>query len=146
MTNEEKRNISDIAADKLSSESTEAAAKFSGTTPIQRVQKVLAEEIGKMLTRFCYQNEEFAQAVDRCDKTLTDIVEGITSTTSGKAALSDVEAYAAAVKYYLPAAQVIVSFRVNLPDEFDDDLLVLEDDANSAESQAIILDLFNTEE
>ncbi len=142
----EKNSIVEISADKLTAEMEAATAKFAGSTPIQRVQKLLAEEIGKMLIRFCYQNEEFALAVQRCDKTLIDIVEDITKTSQGKAALSDVEAYAAAVKHYLPAAQVVVSFRVNLPEEIDSDLIELEEGAGDAGTSAMILDLFGTEE
>lgn len=143
---EEKNSIVEISANKLVAEMASAADKFKGNTPVQRVQKILAEEIGKMLTRFCYQNEEFALAVQRCDKTLVDIVEDITKTTSNKAALSDVEAYAAAVKHYLPAAQVVVSFRINLPDELDDDLMELEEGVGDAGTSAMILDLFGAEE
>ena len=143
---EEKNSNVEISANKLVAEMEAATAKFTGRTPMQQVQKILAEEIGKMLTRFCYQNEEFALAVQRCDKTLVDIVEDITKTTSNKAALSDVEAYAAAVKHYLPAAQVVVSFRINLPDELDDDLIELEEGVGDAGTSAMILDLFGAEE
>ena len=67
-----------------------------------------------------------------------------------KPAISDVEAYATAVKFYFPEAQVSVSFRILLPCEVDDDLLFLDVPALSAETnengQAMILDLFGTGE
>jgi hypothetical protein len=58
-----------------------------------------------------------------------------------------VEAYAKAVKFYLPAGEIICSFRVNLPEERDEDLIDLESVAvPDVSSSAIILDIFGTEE
>jgi hypothetical protein len=67
--------------------------------------------------------------------------------TRDKPMISDVEAYAKAVKFYLPAGEIVCSFRVNLPEERDDDLLDLEVVSPVPEqSSAIILDVFDVGE
>ena len=105
--------------------------------------KYLVGPIGNMLMKFCYQNEEFAQAVERFDKPFVDLLKEICKMSSReKPGVSDVEAYAKAVKFYLPAAEVICSFRVNLPEERDEDLFDLEAVAVPEQSSAIILDVF----
>lgn len=144
----EEKNICDRAAEKLTQQmkavSEDKSLKGFEATAV----KYLCEPIGKMLMKFCYQNEEFAQAVERFDKPLIDLLREITKmSTRDKPGVSDIEAYAKAVKFYLPAGEVICSFRVNLPEERDDDLFDLESaDVSEAQSSAIILDVFGTEE
>lgn len=146
----EQKNISDRAAEKLEKEAEHCEKVFNGTFAEDRMKRCMTVAIRDMMTRFCYQDEEFAQAVMQAGVTLKDIVkEVVGSTTREKPAISDVEAYAMAVKQYLPAAQVVASFRVYLPDERDDDLLFLGADEPSTEDggkQAMILDLFGTED
>ena len=110
--------------------------------------KCLCEPIGRMLMKFCYQNEEFALAVERNEGSLLDLLRGIVKmSTKDKPMVSDVEAYAKAVKFYLPAGEIICSFRVNLPEERDDDLLDLESvTAKPEQNSAIILDVFGVED
>lgn len=142
-------SAADIAADKLTAEMQAAKDMFSknSNSQIDIIRKYLTEPVGNMLIRFCYQDREVAQAVIRSEKTLTDIISAITKDLSrSNPALSDVEAYAAAVKEYLPAAQVTVNFRVLLPNEFDDDLSLINDTPREEKKKAIILDLFSTEE
>ena len=141
--------VSEIAADKLTAEMKAATEVFSenANSPIDIIHKYLTDPVGNMLIRFCYQDSEVAQAVIRSDKTLTDVITTITKDLSrSNPALSDVEAYARAVKEYLPAAQVNVTFRVLLPNEFDDDLALINDVPKEDKKHAIILDLFDTEE
>ena len=140
-------NISDLAADKLAKELERAEKAFKGSTPIMEIKRALVVPICKMLTKFCYQNEEFAQAVMRCDKELMDNVsELVKDVTRSNPSISDVEAYLRAVRFYLPAAEVTVSFRILLPNEYDDDFLDLGAEPRDDSGQAIILDLLDTRE
>ncbi len=141
---DENRTISDEAVDKLQSECEECEKSYTGTNTQMRIKKCLYPAIAAMLKKFCYQNEEFAEAVTKSQKTLKDNVDGIGKCiTADNAAMSDVEAYAKAVEFYLPHARVTVSFRVTVPCEIDEDLMELEE---PEESRAIILDLFGTGE
>lgn len=150
----EEKDICTLAAEKIAAEMNEAKEKLKsekggGIAAARRAMKtVLIEEIGKMISKFCYQNEEFAEAVDKCDKKLIDIVEEITKDVDqNNPSLSDVVAYMRAVKCYLSEAEVICSFRINIHKEVDDDLLDLESFAVPEEQTgAIILDLFGTGE
>lgn len=143
----EEKTVSDIASEKLRGQmdavNQDKSLKGFEATMI----KYLCGPIGNMLIKFCYQNEEFARAIERFDKPLIDLLKDIAKmSTREKPGVSDVEAYAKAVKFYLPAAEVICSFRVNLPEERDDDLLDLESFAEPQQSSAIILDVFGTED
>ena len=139
----EEKNICDRAVDKLR-EQMESAKQDKGLKGFEATMvKYLVGPIGNMLMKFCYQNEEFAQAVERFDKPFVDLLKEICKMSSReKPGVSDVEAYAKAVKFYLPAAEVICSFRVNLPEERDEDLFDLEAVAVPEQSSAIILDVF----
>lgn len=146
------KNVCDLAADKLSRELEKAEKCYEkASDAMGRIKKVLAAEVGKMLIRFCYQDEAFAQAVEKHEKDLIDCINEIAKKiTRDKPSLSDVEAYAEAVMFYLPGAQVSASFRVTLPNDFDGDLLFLDSSEESVsaseERQAMILDLFDTGE
>lgn len=150
----EEKTICEKAAERIAGEIKEAKDKLKGEkgggiAAARRAMKLmLVDEIGKMISKFCYQNEEFATAVDKCDKKLLDIVEEITKDVDQSSpAISDVVAYMRAVKCYLSEAEVICSFRINIHKEVDDDLLDLESFAVPEEqSGAIILDLFGTGE
>jgi hypothetical protein len=148
MINDKNTNVADIAADKLSAEMQAAKDKFAATknSHIAMIQHALTDPVGNMLIRFCYQDTEVAQAVERSEKTLTEVIIAVAKDISrSNVSLADVEAYARAVKEYLPAAQVNVTFRVLLPNELDDDLALV-NNAPREKPQAIILDLFGTEE
>ena len=148
----EEKDICTRAAEKIAAEMNEAKDKLKsekggGIAAARRAMKlVLVDEIGKMISKFCYQNEEFADAVEKCDKTLLSVVEEITKDVDqNNPSLSDVVAYMRAVKCYLSEAEVICSFRINIHKEVDDDLLDLESFAVPEENTgAIILDLFGT--
>ena len=90
-------------------------------------EKYMAGEICKMLERFCYQSEDFAKAVVDRRGTLGECVTGIVGGHWPKG-VSDVEAYAEAVKYYMPGAKVRATFRIDAPVEEDSDLLDLNGD------------------
>lgn len=64
-------NISDRAADKLYKEA-EAVSKLKGSGYPTGIMRELSGPICSMLVRFCYQEEDFAQAVlDHKDKLQT---------------------------------------------------------------------------
>lgn len=143
----EEKNISDLAADRLAKELERAEKAFKGSTPTMEIKRALVGPICKMLTKFCYQDEEFAQAVMRCEKELMDnVTDLVKDVTRSNPSISDVEAYLRAVRFYLPAAEVVVSFRILLPNEYDDDLLDLGAEPRREDGQAIILDLLDTRE
>ncbi len=142
------KTISERAADKIGAQMSEVEQNkdlkgFEGTAI-----RCLLKPIGQMIIKFCYQDEEFALAVERNEGSLLELLRGIVGmSTRDKPMVSDVEAYAKAVKYYLPAGEIICSFRINLPEERDGDLIDLESVVSTGEqSSAIILDLFGTGE
>lgn len=144
----EEKNICERAAEKVAAE-MEAVKSDKGLKGFEATAvKCLCDPIGKMIMKFCYQNEEFALAVERCERPLIESLREIVKmSTRDKPMVSDVEAYAKAVKFYLPAGEIICSFRVNLPEERDDDLLDLEAVMPVPEqSSAIILDVFDVGE
>lgn len=73
--------------------------------------KIMAEPVAKQLRAFCEQEPEFAQAVVQggsfkaCMKAVSK---------NAGAALSDVEAYERAVRFYFPGARVQFQIKVDL--------------------------------
>ena len=139
------KTISEAAADKLAAELKTALEASKGDDHVLAIKRALLPPIARMLTKFSYQDEEFATAVTRGGDLLANVNSIVKEITQENPALSDVEAYAKAVKYYLPAAEVTVSFRITLPNELDADLADINLDAAS-ETHAMILDLFDSEE
>ena len=163
------QNVADAAADKLAAEKAEAidagalndaCKRFvaSKKLPVNNknvldacvlMRSSLIDEVARTLTRFCYQNEEFAGEILKCEKKLADAIDSMMEKIGpDKPSLSDVEAYAAAVQFYIPSAKVTVSFRLNIPSEIDEDLFGLgdADEGGQGASHAIILDLFENDE
>ena len=95
-------------------------------------ERYMAGEICKMLERFCYQSEDFAKAVVDRRGALGECVSGIVGGHWPKG-VSDVEAYAEAVKYYMPGAKVRATFRIDAPVEEDSDLLDLNGDISNTD-------------
>ena len=95
-------------------------------------ERYMAGEICKMLERFCYESEDFAKAVVDRRGTLGECVSGIVGGHWPKG-VSDVEAYAEAVKYYMPGAKVRATFRIDAPVEEDSDLLDLNGDISNTD-------------
>lgn len=148
------KDIGTIAAEKIAAQIAEAKESLSkdkatGIAAARKAMKlILVAEIGNMVSKFCYQNEEFAEAVNKCDKTILDVVGEVTKDVDqNNPSISDVVAYMRAVKCYLSEAEVICSFRINIHKEVDDDLFDLESFvAPEEKSSAIILDVFGTED
>ena len=146
---EDVKTPADRAADKLAAELERAEKAFRGNTPIMEIKRAIAAPVAHMLTKFCYQDAEFASAVVRCEGELIDNIGAIVKdVTRSNPSISDVEAYLRAVRFYLPQAEVAVSFRILLPNEFDNDLLDLGASFVPADENhhAMILDLFGTED
>ena len=69
-----------------------------------RYMKVVAEPVAKALHGFCRQSEEFARAITETDVTFQECLEAITKGIGQ--ALSDIDTYQRAVKYYFPGAKI----------------------------------------
>ena len=115
----------DRAADKLHKEA-EAVSKLKGSGYPTGIMRELVGPICSMLVRFCYQDEDFAQAVLAKKEMLHACMERIVKlSTREKPVVSDLDAYAEAVRFYIPEGKVTMSCRVVIPVERDDDLLDL---------------------
>ena len=135
MTNQ---TSADRAADKLHKEA-EAVSKLKGSGYPTGIMRELSGPICSMLVKFCYQDEIFAEQVLQKKEKLKDCVERIVKlSTREKPVVSDLDAYAEAVRFYVPEGKVTMSCRVVMP-VADDDLLDLGIDAEDT-GGAIILD------
>ena len=131
----------DRAADKLR-EQAERVKKINGGGFTQVALRTLAEPICAMLIKFCYQDEIFAEAVNKKDKTFLDCLNAILKLeTKAKPMVSDLDAYAEAVRFYFPDGKVTMSCRVVIPVERDDDLFDLGVEDEEPQGGAIILEL-----
>lgn len=68
--------------------------------------KVMAKPTLDALISFCKQSETFAKAVHDCTKTFADCMHAVEKDTGN--ALSDIDAYKKAVKFYMPTADINV--------------------------------------
>lgn len=68
--------------------------------------KVMAKPTLDALINFCEQSEDFAEAVHDCNKTFQDCMANVEKGTGN--ALSDIDAYQKAVKFYMPSAKINV--------------------------------------
>ena len=133
-------NISDRAADKLLGEA-EAVKTIKGTEFQKIALRTLAGPICSMLVRFCYQEELFAEAVLKKDKKFMDCLAAILKLeTKENPLVSDLDAYAEAVRFYIPEGKVTMSCRVVIPVERDDDLLDLGVLDEEPQGEAVILE------
>ena len=133
-------NISDRAADKLHKEAEEVS-KIKGTEFQKIALRTLAGPICSMLVRFCYQEEFFAEAITKTDKKFFDCLLAILKLeTKENPLVSDLDAYAEAVRFYIPEGKVTMSCRVVIPVERDDDLLDLGALDEEPQGEAVILE------
>ena len=102
---------------------------------MDKYANVMKKSVHDALLDFCRQDAEFAQAVvqggsfEDCMKAVTKCVKG--------GALSDLEAWGAAVKFYFPGAGIKCELRINLCASVDDD----EEDAPAPKRAGPIIDL-----
>ena len=135
------QTAADRAADKLHKEA-EAVSKIKGSGYPTGIMRELSGPICSMLVRFCYQEEDFAQAVlNHKDKLQTCLERIVKLSSREKPVVSDLDAYAEAVRFYIPEGKVTMSCRVVIPVERDDDLLDLGTVDDDPEDGAIILEL-----
>ena len=135
------QTAADRAADKLQKEA-EAVSKLKGSGYPTGIMRELSGQICSMLVRFCYQEEDFAQAVlNQKDKLQTCLERIVKLSSREKPVVSDLDAYAEAVRFYIPEGKVTMSCRVVIPVARDDDLLDLGTVDDDPEDGAIILEL-----
>ena len=132
--------VADRAADKLHEEASVAKGAKGRGYPIAIIREMVGP-VCSMLVRFCYQDERFANAVLDQKQKLYDCMEKIVKlSTREKPVVSDLDAYAEAVRFYIPEGKVSMSCRVFIKAERDDDLfdLGVEDEG---EGEGVILEL-----
>lgn len=141
MINVTNQTPADRAADKLHKEA-EAISKIKGSGYPTGIMRELSGPICSMLVRFCYQEEDFAQAVlNQKDKLQTCLERIVKLSSREKPVVSDLDAYAEAVRFYIPEGKVTMSCRVVIPVARDDDLLDLGALDEEPTSGATILEL-----
>lgn len=79
-----------------------------------RKAKVMAKPTLDALISFCEQSEAFAEAVHDCNKTYQDCMASVEKGTDN--ALSDIDAYQKAVKFYMPSASIDVVMTIATSD------------------------------
>lgn len=77
--------------------------------------KVMARPTLDALISFCEQSETFAEAVHDCTKTFADCMATVEKDTGN--ALSDIDAYKKAVKFYMPTANIDVVMTIATSDQ-----------------------------
>lgn len=75
-------------------------------------EKAVSKPVAETLEMFCKQNEEFAQAICESDKTISNCCKTIMKKSGN--AISDIEVYKRAVKYYFSTANIEMSMKINL--------------------------------
>jgi len=134
------QTAADRAADKLHKEA-EAVSKLKGSGYPIGIMRELSGPICSMLVRFCYQEEFFAEAITKTDKKFFDCLLAILKLeTKENPLVSDLDAYAEAVRFYIPEGKVTMSCRVVIPVERDDDLLDLGALDEEPQGEAVILE------
>lgn len=80
--------------------------------PKGRHAQVLAKPTADALMEFCRQEPEFEQAIMQSGKSFDDCLNEITNGVGS--AISDLEVYSRAVKFYFPVATVRFSMEIDL--------------------------------
>ena len=101
---------------------------------LDRYGNVMKQSVHDALLDFCRQDEEFAQAVAQ-GGSFEDCMKDVAKCVKGSA-LSDLEAWGAAVKFYFPGAGIKCELRINLCASVDD-----EDGAEETPKTGPIIDL-----
>lgn len=98
--------ISKRAEDKLNKEYSECAKSLG------RCAAVMAPDVLKALVCFIGQDEEFADAVLQNSQTFGDCMKKVEENAGS--ALSDLEAYRRAVRFYFPGAEIEFCMRIHV--------------------------------
>lgn len=99
--------------DKLGKEINDVKGNFAAD--------VMKQQVKDALIMFCNQNEEFAEAVLKCDKSFSECMKEVAK--DFKQGISDYEAYRRAVKFYFPSAEV--EFNMSIRTKQRDKILTL---------------------
>ena len=79
---------------------------------MDRYANAMKESVRDALTEFCWQDGEFAQAVAQ-GGSFADCMKAVAKCVRGNA-LSDLEAWGAAVRFYFPGAAIRCEMRIDL--------------------------------
>jgi hypothetical protein len=79
---------------------------------LDRYGQAMKHSVHDALLEFCRQDEEFAQAVAQ-GGSFADCMKAVAKGVKG-GAISDMEAWGAAVKFYFPGADIRVEMRIDL--------------------------------
>lgn len=84
---------------------------------LDKYGEAMKSAVHKALLDFCQQNNEFAEAVAQ-GGSFKDCMAAVGKCVKGNA-ISDIEAYAAAVKFFFPGAGIDVRMAINLTKSVD---------------------------
>lgn len=107
--------------------------EFKDGKALNRYAGVMAEPVKKQLEDFCRQDGEFAQAVAQ-GGTFKDCMAAVTKGVGS--ALSDVDAYERAVRFYFPGSRIRFQMTVDLVGD-----AAGEDEAAAKPKAGIVLNL-----
>ncbi len=77
-----------------------------------RKQRAIASETAKALMLFCEQEQEFEQAIEQSGKSFQECLDAVVKDFG--AAVSDIEVYGKAVKFYFSTAAVHFNMAIDL--------------------------------
>ncbi|MBQ8921030.1 MAG: hypothetical protein IJ060_02590 [Oscillospiraceae bacterium] len=86
--------------------------KYFDVKPKNRHASVIAKPTADALMEFCRQEPEFEQAIIQSGESFTDCLNAITKGIGS--AISDLEVYSRAVKFYFPVASVKFHMTIDL--------------------------------
>lgn len=96
----------------LFNKAKEKLEKEADASKLHGAAEVILEPTIEALLEFCRQEDEFAQAIIENDKTVATCCEEIAK-NAGRA-ISDLEVYKQAVKFYFPGADVEFQMKIDL--------------------------------
>lgn len=102
--------MKNIAIEKIKKELKEAKKLDNKANAIKKA-------VADALICFCKQDDEFAQAIVQTDKTLSDCLKNISKGIGN--AISDLEIYNKAVKFYFSTAKVEFHMTIDLCGDID---------------------------
>ena len=76
---------------------------------------LIQEKVAAALDIFCKQESKLAEAIIKSDKTFADCCKSILCDTKEERYISDEKAYARAVQFYIPDAEIEFSMTIKTP-------------------------------
>ncbi len=99
-----RQNYSELAVNKISDE----LEKFSGGVK----EKAVSEFVASTITYFCKENERFAEAVYKTQRTLSDCCAEVMDGSGNQ--ISDIDVYRGAVRHYFPNADISFKMEISI--------------------------------